>query len=242
MFVELIGPAGSGKTTVARLLDAPLAAAGIAACSFAELDRLNRQFGEHSLKPLGFRRVFVLAPLYWRHPRIAFGLLAIAVAHGPPFRKRLRRARRVLGHFLFMLRLEERGEERVLVMHEGFLQRLWSVVIESKELRLEGVIRSVLADYHALLRPVAIALEVDDEVAAARVFARNSRGRFNLGSSGERKAEFPRWLDYRRRLLALLPADAIAGSVDAAGTPESTARATAALISRAADARRGTAA
>lgn len=235
MLVELIGPSGCGKSTVARLLDEPLAAAGVAFCSFDELERLDRELGERSLKRLGLRRILVLAPLFWQQPRLYFGILAIAVAHGPPFFKRKRRARRLLGHLLFLTRLEQQAQGRVIVLHEGFFQRLWSLVIESRSLRATAVIRAVLAEYHARFRPIAINLVLADEIAAARVFTRQSRGRFNRDSSPKRRAEFARWLDYRSQMLDLLPPDAITASIEADDDPATVASRLAEVITRLAE-------
>lgn len=231
MFVELIGPPGCGKTTIAHLLDKRFAGSTFPYVTSTELDNFDNRIGERSLKHIGLLgRVFTLGPLLWHQPRIAMGVLVLAAMHGPPYWKRFRRSRRVLGHFLLMLRLRSLAEERIIVLDDGFVQRLWSLLVESKKLHGERIIGNVLARYYAALSPIGVNLEIDDDATTARVFARNSRGRFNRDSSEERRQAFASWLGFHRRLLALLPPEAIHASIDAGGEPQEVADRLAAVI------------
>lgn len=231
MFVELIGPPGCGKTTIARLLDEWFAGSALPYVRSTELASLDSDIGEHYLKRIGFfGQVFCLAPLLWHHPRIAVGVLFLAATHGPPYRTRFQRARRILGHFLLMLRLRRLADERVIVLDDGFVQRLWSLLVESKSLHGERLVRIVLDQYYATLAPLGVNLEIADDVTTARVFGRNSRGRFNRESGEERRQAFSRWLGYHRRLVTLLPSKAIQASIDASGEPGEVADRLAAVV------------
>ncbi len=84
----------------------------------------------------------------------------------------------------------------------------------------------------AALGPLGVNLEIDDAATTARVFARNSRGRFNRRNSGERRQAFAMWLDYHRRLVTLLPPGTIQASMDASGDPSEVAERLAAVVSR----------
>lgn len=225
MFIELIGPPGSGKTTIAALLDEHLSRTTVNYISSGDLTRLDCELGDHHIKRIGLaRRVISLAPLLWHHPRVAAIVLALAALHGPNRRERYRRARRLLAHFLLLLRLRQRAENSVIILDDGFVQRLWSMLIESTDLRATSMIKVVLDRYHATLRPVCVSLEIDDSAATTRVFNRESRGRFNQSTNEMRRRDFARWLDYHRRLVALLPPGAIVDSVDANGTPSEVAQ------------------
>lgn len=185
-----------------------------------ELARLDTKFGDQYLEKIGlFGRLASLSSLLWHFPRIVLPVLAIAVLHGTPYRKRFRRARRLLGHFALLIQLRSIAESRIVVLDDGFLQRLWSLVIESSKLRGQGTIARLLAEYYTSIAPLAVELLISGDVTERRVFNRVSRGRFNRNSSAERRRRFPRWLEYHRELVTLLPPTAVQIKIDAETSP-----------------------
>ncbi len=138
-----------------------------------------------------------------------------------------RRSQRVVAHALFSQRLEARVPDRLVIHHDGFTQCLWSTVIDSPELRGRELIREILADFYARVRPRVIVLEIDNELAAERVFERTSKGRFNRDSSPQQKAEFERWLGYHREIMELMPPDLDVIRIKASASVEVVARETA---------------
>jgi hypothetical protein len=231
MLIELIGPPGSGKSTIARLLDRHLSASRLPYLSSAELLRLDHRMGERSLKQMDVaRRLLALGGLLWRFPGLVTRVWLLALLHGPPLGRRLRRARRLLGHFMLLHRLRDVAGGRLVVLDEGLLQRLWSLNIESTGLRGEPLCRAVLAEYHAEIAPLAVSLEIADEEATTRVFNRQSKGRFNELAAPARRAAFDRWLGYHRRLVALLPQGAIVATIDTRGEPAAVAERLAVVV------------
>lgn len=231
MIVELIGPAGSGKTTAARHLDDLLGPRLPALLPSAELERLDREIGERHLERLPFgARLRALGPLVARHPGVALPVLALALLHGPPYKRRLRRAQRCLGHVLLMLRLRRQMPDAIVVVDDGFTQTLWTMLIDSRALRATWLIRTALAAYHRAVQQRAIRLRVDDDTATVRVFGRESSGRFNRDAPAGRRQAFGRWLAYHRRLVELLPAHVFAAVIDATGAERDVARALADVV------------
>jgi energy-coupling factor transporter ATP-binding protein EcfA2 len=226
MFIELIGPPGSGKTTVAALLDLQLSSrTTLPLVSSGDLARLDKTMGDHYVKRAGpVLRVLLLLRLLIQYPLVVGAILALAAVHGPNRKERYRRARRLLGHLLLLARLRRVAKSSVIILDDGFVQRLWSMLIESKELRAEALIRVALERYCAMIRPLCITLVIDDAATTDRVFRRKSRGRFNEGTGADRRHEFNRWLEYHRSIVALLPPHVIAASVDADGTPDEVAQ------------------
>jgi hypothetical protein len=140
--------------------------------------------------------------------------------HGRPFRRRARKAERLIAHAFFTERLQARYPDQICIHHDGFIQCLWSTVIDSRKLRAQEMIRSVMQDYYARVRPKMILLEFDDALATSRVFGRTSTGRFNRDSSPKQKAEFERWLGAYRELVSLLPKDLDMTRINAEAPPE----------------------
>ena len=231
VLIELIGPAGCGKTTVAHLVDRALAERGVPHVSLAELEAADRRFGEKRITQYNFPgKTWMILPLALRHPTVVIDVFALAYLHGQPRKRRIRQANRVLAGFRMLKRLRRRHRGQVLVVHEGVVQMLWSMLVESEELRGRWLIRHFLRRYHRVLGPAGIRFVIDDATVQERVFQRTRGKRFSASSSEQRRQEFPRWLDYHRELIALAPPGLIHATVDASGPPEAIARQVTELI------------
>ncbi len=216
MFFELIGPAGCGKTTTARVVDRRLAALGVPHLPMAELHAADRAFGEKRItRRRFFGKTWMLLPMIARHPTVVASMFLLAFAHGQPYKRRIRQANRALAHLSMGKRLARRTRREAVVLHEGFVQMVWSTTVESERLRLRFLVRYLLWRYRRILRPRGILFRIDDDEAQERVFQREGGNRFSAGSSDRRRREFPRWLDYHRQLLELAPRDLIVATVDA---------------------------
>lgn len=219
MIVELVGPPGAGKTTLVETLDS-LDSRGLSMLTYEEYRSLDRELGESAIMKLDRWPYWrLIAPLCCRRPVMAISLFILVLLHGGPYKRRARKARRVLAQVLFTERLLERFADRVVVYHDGFTQCIWSMVIDSPSLRGHRLIRRIMHDFYTTLPIKLVILEIDDRTVAERVFSRTSKGRFNKSSSASRRAEFGRWLDYYRELVALLPANLTNSRIDASGDP-----------------------
>jgi hypothetical protein len=213
MLFELIGPAGCGKTTVARAVDRALCEGGTAHVGFEELEAERRSSEQRLKRGSALGKLCMLLPLLLRHPSVVASLYLLALLHGPPLKLRIRHANRALAHLLLLRRLD-RGD-RILLVHEGFMQMLWSLTVESRALRGVALIRHLLRVYQRMLAPHGILFCIDEQRVTERVFQRTVGNRFSAKSSEQRRREFPRWLEYQRRLVELAPPGLIATKVDA---------------------------
>ncbi len=225
MFVEFVGSPGAGKTTIMKRLGELLQDTQLPLVSFDEYQRMNRKFGEKSImKKWRFARWIALAPLCWRRPKLMAGVTLLALMHGRPMLRRVRKAQKVLAHVMFVERLQARYPEKIVAHHDGFTQCLWSMLIDSRALRGRRMIQSIMRDYYGEFQPLLVALEADDALVTSRVFARTSRGRFNENSSEVRRAEFGHWLEYHRELMSFLPRDLNIYRFDASAPSDTVAR------------------
>lgn len=231
MLIELIGPAGIGKTTAARRLATILEGNGLDVLGFDELERLEQEIGMRSFRGLGpSRRAFVIAGLVLRRSDIVLPVMLLAWLSGPERstgsrRARWRRARRLLGHVRLVLALRSDGrtraqDDRIVLLHDGFTQLLWTLLIDGPPLRAERLIRFVLARYHAVTGQRCIRFVADDETVVDRVFSRDVKSRFSRNSDERQRRDFEHWLDVHRGLVDLLPKGLVIETVDGSSTPE----------------------
>jgi len=220
MIVELVGLPGAGKTTLAEELDRLDPRPGAPFLAFEEYQALKIEMGEIAIMRLG-RMAFwrAIGPVCLRRPGLAFSLAVLTMLHGPPFKRRARKARRVLAHVLFTERLLEHFPDRIVIHHDGFTQGIWGMVIDSRRLRGHRLIRSAMRNFYGSIPVRILVLEIDDTTVVKRVFGRTSKGRFNMNSSPTRRAEFGRWLDYHRELILLLPENLAVSRIDASCNP-----------------------
>ncbi|MFO0687854.1 MAG: hypothetical protein U0900_04050 [Myxococcota bacterium] len=219
MLVELIGHPGSGKSTLLAEIDSTSDPTFSSMLTNQEYQELDRARGERSImKSSRLRRWIRVLPVFWRHPRLASRVVVLMILHGRPFFRRLRKAERLLAHVIFTDELLETFPGRIIVHQDGFLQCLWSMLIESRSLRGTRLIESLFEIYYLPRNPLLVGLEVDDRIATRRVFNRISRGRFNRDSSPRRRAEFGKWLARHHELVELLPASLRRERIDGDGT------------------------
>ncbi|MDH3663108.1 MAG: hypothetical protein OEU92_24315 [Alphaproteobacteria bacterium] len=226
MLIELIGPAGCGKTETARRAEAILREGGIEVLGFDRLEELESEIGTRSFR--AYRRATrwrATVGLLMKCPDIILPILFLSWLYGPEEStgtraRRERHAGRALGHVRMALALRRTAADRVVLMHEGFTQVLWTLLIDSPSLRAKGLIRFTLARYHQRFRQLGVRLVVDDDTVMQRVFARDDKGRFNRDSSDQQRRDFPRWLEDHRALVAMLPDGLIEAEVDGSGSSE----------------------
>lgn len=215
MIIELIGPSGAGKTTVVGQLDDYDGREPLKLISSAELRKLEHEAGWRLLRECkGVAKIREFGPLYWRHPGIAWPLLALTILQGRPFR--WRSAKRILAALSFSLHLEQTRRNRTVILDEGFFQALWALLINSKKLRGIWLIERIMMNYQRLIDPVNILLTVDPATAKSRAFSRKSNGRFNQETSSEQWRQFDFALDHHRQITALMPPNMIRATIDGA--------------------------
>ena len=157
MLVELIGPAGAGKTSTAKRAEALLRRRGIDVFGFERLERLESEIGTRSFKDVGgFKRRTIIGGLLLRRPDLLLPILLLSWLYGPEastgsIKRRRQRTRRVIGHVRLALSLRSMPHDRVVLLHEGFTQVLWTLLIDSPGLKATRLIRFVLARYHAAI-------------------------------------------------------------------------------------------
>lgn len=234
VIVELVGRPGSGKTSTARAALALLQERGLAVVPFAELDAYQSTRGERFLIRCNILlRAFHFARFYRRQLRFLLGVWWLTLRHGGLSPGHWRKARRPLASLLVACRLAADFPGRGILIHDGFVQKLWSTLIESRALRDRERIAALLASYYQLTGIRCIVLQAPAEVVTERIFSRDSKGRFNRHSPPRRRQEFARWLGYHDAITGSLPAAAVLGEIDATLAPDAVAEQVARLIASA---------
>jgi thymidylate kinase len=215
MLIELIGPSGIGKTTAIRGLEKTSVGRRSDFRSYDDYMDMRRfhEEGRVGEEP-------GLLPLLWRHPRLVASVVSLALLHGPPLRRRMRKAFRCLANLAITERLRERHPDDLIVIDDGFMQTLWSLVVESRALRGRRLMRIALADYQRAIKQRAIRLRVDHEEIEERVFARESGGRFNRHAGPAVREAYRKWLDYFEEIAALAPPGMIVSEIDGRRDPD----------------------
>lgn len=216
MIIELVGPPGSGKTAVADALIEALRSAGIDTVGFDELEDYRTRRGDRRLNRMNaVQRWVTLAPLRRRFPGLTANLLRLVWDHRALTRKRWRKARRPLTHWWMARDLETMFPGRVIVLDDGFVQKVWSLLMGPGELRALPLIRVMFKAYYADTNAKCIRLDVSDTTAFARAFDRETSGRFHRGTSAKLREQTARWIGLHRTLSALVPAEHLLAVVDA---------------------------
>ncbi|MEM8950081.1 MAG: hypothetical protein AAGC99_12190 [Pseudomonadota bacterium] len=191
MLIELIGPAGIGKTTTAKGAEAILREKGVDVLGFDELERLESEIGTRSVRRYGrWGRAWFVISMLCRRPDITLPVLLLPHIYGAEVStgsrgRRRRRARRVLGHVRLALSLRHMPSDRVALLDEGFTQVLWTLLIDSRSLRASWLVRFVLKRYHAAVGQAGVCFDADDTTIERRAFAREANSRFSRDSTAE---------------------------------------------------------
>lgn len=227
MLIELIGPSGIGKTTVLRELAATPVGQRADFLSYEDyvVQRRAEADDKHGEEPS-------ILPLFWRHPRFVQAVMTLAFLHGPPVKRRLRKALRCLASLAIAQELRARYPDKVIVIDNGFTQTLWSLLVESRALRGQDKIATAMACYYELVGQQGIRLLVDDEHIKARVFSRESAGRFNRNAGETEREAYGKWLGFFREIVAQAPAGMIVAEVEGQQSPEAVAAAIAHTIDK----------
>ncbi|MFM8356353.1 MAG: hypothetical protein ACKOBM_15835 [Gammaproteobacteria bacterium] len=221
MIIELVGPPGSGKTLAAGRVIELLRARGLDVVGYDELEDHRDRQGDRRLNRLGLAACWrSLAPLRSAWPHVVRQVLALIWLHRAFGRKRLRKARRPLTHWAMARELAAAFPGRVIVLDDGFVQKLWSLLIGPTSLRGAPTLRALLAAYYADTGVRCVRLELPDALAESRAFDRQTRGRFHHDSGQRIRAQSGRWIPLHRDLVRLLPTATVLGSVAASAAPE----------------------
>lgn len=226
--IELVGVPGSGKTLAAQEAIDLLKSRGIDCVDIEELERYRTERGDRYLNRCNpVARLWHFADLYRHHPSAVLRVRWLGLLHGAVGRKRWRKTRRPLSNLLMIKRLPAAFPGRVVVLDDGFLQKLWSVLFGSRQLRGLPHIQALLAHYYGVTGVRCIRLDIPDVVAEERAFARDSKGRFNREAGDRTRAVFAQWLGHHRAMMDLLPPDSVIARIDATATPRQVAAAVA---------------
>lgn len=226
MIIELVGPPGSGKTAAAGRVIELLRVRGLDVVGYDELEAHRDARGDRHLNRLGLMACWRrLAPLRSAWPDTVRQVLGLIWRHCALGRKRLRKARRPLTHWAMARELAAAFPGRVIVLDDGFVQKLWSLLMGPTSFRGAPLLRALFAAYYADTGVRCVRLELSDQLAESRAFDRQTRGRFHRDSGRKIRAQTARWIPLHRELVALLPHGVVLGSVDASASLEQVAHA-----------------
>jgi adenylate kinase family enzyme len=216
MIVELVGPPGSGKTAVAQALIERLRSVGVDIVGFDELEDYRTRLGDRWLnRSNAGRRWRLLAPLRHQFPRLNAILIRLVFEHRALTRKRWRKARRPLTHWWMARELDRAFPDRLIILDDGFVQKVWSLLMGPSTLHGLPLVRALFDAYYRDTRVRCIRLDVSDATAFARTFDRDSNGRFHRGTSVRLRQHTARWISLHGALSGLIPAEHQLTVVDA---------------------------
>lgn len=222
LLIELIGPAGSGKTTAAEPLTHDLQARGLSVLSCENLRRGDlRRGGRHVQKSSPLYRAARLLRLAATHCVFTTSVFLAGILLGPPYRKRAYYATRACGQLDFLTHLRREASFDVVLVDEGIVNVLWSMTLGAPRWRGSGLLRTALAAYVRESNARGIVMTADADLLAARAFSRTGSSRFSVRADPVQRAEFRRWLAYHEKLVELLPDGFVVAQVDANRDPES---------------------
>jgi hypothetical protein len=209
-----MGPSGIGKTTIGRLAAARVPADAEFRLKLAsDADRRGDEVW----------RLRDVVRAMRRDPQLARRALWVALCHGPPVVRRLRKAVRLIQYPLELERWRAASTAHTLVIDEGFLQKLWALVVESRRLHARATLGNLLRSHYGRSGVHGVLLEAGDALVAERVFARTTRGRFSRDADPTLREAYVPWIGAHRTLVAMLPAGTVAATVDTRAGPESAA-------------------
>jgi hypothetical protein len=233
LVVELIGVPGSGKTVATRAAIERLASRGIDCVGYDELEGYRTDRGDRYLNRCNvFIWLWHCLALYRRYPAIVLRVRWLALLHGALSRKRWRKARRPVTNLIMIGHLSDEFSGRVVIFDDGFLQKLWSMLVGARHLRGLAPIEALLAHYYAATGIRCIQLYIPDDLALARAFNRDSKGRFNRKADERTRAGFREWLGHHHAMTALMPPDAVVARIDGSAAPAEVAQAVADCVER----------
>jgi hypothetical protein len=157
---------------------------------------------------------------------------ALVLLQGALSPKRWRKARRPLTNLLMIEQLPVAFAGRVLVLDDGFLQKLWSMLVGKSAVEGLEHVEALLAEYYAATGVRCIQLQVPDDVALERVFGRDSKGRFNRNASDRLRDRSRRWFAEHHAISERMSVGPVIARIDGEAAPEAVATAVADCIER----------
>jgi hypothetical protein len=221
LLVELIGPAGSGKTSAAGAVAQRLQQKGLNILAHEDFRKEDlRRGGRYLQKSSALPRIVRILRLAAQRPVFAACVYLAGIMLGPPFGTRFYYGTRALGQLGMLVRLRREASFDVVLIDEGVVNILWSMTVGAPRLRGARLVRIALAAYARDSEARGVTMSCDGVRLAERAFSRSAPSRFSLHAGPDQRTDFPKWLGYHDELVAMLPKGFIVSSVDATQGPE----------------------